>query len=231
MLDFSQFEVLTFDCYGTLINWEQGILTALRPVFEMHAISINDQQILEAFAAAESQAEADSYLTYREILKSVMAALGKRYNFSPPESDMNSIAESIQHWPPFPDTVAALRKLQSRYKLGILSNIDDDLFAGSARHLEIDFDWIITAQQLGSYKPSLSNFRAAIERIGLEKNQILHVAQSLFHDIAPAREVGLHTVWVNRRKGESGFGATPPSSAAPDLETASLQELAERMGL
>ena len=126
----------------------------------------------------------------------------------------------------FPDTVAALARLKTRYQLGVISNVDDDLFAGSARQLGVDFDWVVTAQQVRSYKPSTNNFERALERIGRPRSEILHCAQSLFHDVGPANGMGLATVWVDRRAGKSGTGATPPSSAKPDLTVPDLATLA-----
>ena len=133
----------------------------------------------------------------------------------------------FRSWKPFPDTVAALKKLKSRYKLAIISNTDDDLFADTARLLEVSFDWVITAQQAGSYKPSHHNFKLALERIALPPEQVLHVAQSIYHDIVPARELGLATVWVNRRAGKHGEGATKAAQGQPDLEVPDLKTLAE----
>ena len=134
-------------------------------------------------------------------------------------------------WPAFPDSAPALLALHNRYKLAIISNIDDDLFAMSAPRLGVQFDWIITAQQAQSYKPALHNFQMAMARIGVPPRHILHVAQSLYHDIAPARSLGLSTVWVNRRQAQPGWGATPPAQAQPDAEVPDLRTLAEQMGM
>jgi len=137
----------------------------------------------------------------------------------------------VKDWPAFPDSAAALQALHKKFRLAIVSNIDDDLFAHSAQRLQVRFDWIITAQQVKSYKPSLNNFRMAFERIGVPQNRILHVAQSLFHDIAPANALGLSSVWVNRRHKKEGSGATPEAQARPDLEVPDLRTLAEKIGL
>jgi 2-haloacid dehalogenase len=140
-------------------------------------------------------------------------------------------ASSVRDWPPFADSSRALTALRGKYKLAIISNVDDDLFAHSARHLDVAFDWIITAQQVRSYKPSVRNFECAFERIGVPRERQLHVAQSLYHDIAPAKSLGLSTVWVNRRMGMRGSGATLPAYAEPDLEVADLDTLARSAGL
>jgi 2-haloacid dehalogenase len=231
MLSLEQYTVLTFDCYGTLINWEQGILSALRPLLTAHGCSVPDDDLLERFATLESAAEAGAYRPYKAILSHVVEGLGAQFHFTPTRDECNSLAASVPHWPPFGDTVAALQALHKRYKLAIVSNIDDDLFAHSARHLQVPFDWIITAQHAQSYKPAPRHFTLAMQRIGLPKSQLLHVAQSLYHDIAPAARLGLATVWVNRRHGQHSAGATPPAHATPDLEVPDLRTLVQLLGL
>lgn len=233
-MNFQQFEVLSFDCYGTLIDWESGILTALKTILANHNITqdnLSEQQILEMFAQKESALEAKDYSTYREILKKVVQDFGVRLNFIPTETELNSLAESLQNWQPFPDTVAALKTLKKRYKLTIISNVDDDLFAHTAKKLEVDFDGIVTAQQVKSYKPSLQNFETAIERMGISPDKLLHVAQSVYHDIIPAKSMGLSTVWVNRRQNQAGHGATIAASGKPDLEVSDLKTLVSLVGL
>ena len=224
-LDFSSFKCLTFDCYGTLINWEPGILAALRPILQAHGRNLSDAGILELYAAIESELENGPYLPYRQILEGIVVRMGARLVFTPTTDQIRSLPESLKNWLPFPDTVAALRKLKSRYRLAIISNTDDDLFAYTARHLQVPFDHVITAQQARSYKPSHNNFRLAMERIGLPPQRILHVAQSLHHDIVPGRELGLTTIWVNRRAGKPGGGATPAANAQPDLVVPDLATL------
>jgi 2-haloacid dehalogenase len=227
VLDFNRFSTLTFDCYGTLINWETGILAALREVIDWRGIELTDDELLELYGELETEAEHGDFLPYRAVLGSVIDGLGQRLDFTPTAEERASLAKSIANWPPFPDTVEALQRLAQRYKLVIISNIDDDLFALSARQLGVDFADVITAQQVGSYKPDLRNFRYALERIGQPQDEVLHVAQSLFHDIEPAKQIGLATVWVNRRHDRPGFGATPPASAQPDLEVPNLRALAD----
>jgi 2-haloacid dehalogenase len=231
MINFEQFEILSFDCYGTLIDWESGILNALKPILLNHTINISDQEILELFAKIESSQESDNYLKYREILKGVVQDFGEELKFEPTESELNDLPNSIQNWEPFPDTVEALKALKQRYKLTIISNIDDELFAHTAKKLGVEFDWVITAEQVKSYKPSLQNFEVAIQRMGITHDRLLHVAQSIYHDIVPAKSMGIATVWVNRRKGQAGFGATAPANETPDLEVPDLKSLVSRMGL
>ncbi|MBI4671426.1 MAG: haloacid dehalogenase type II [Chloroflexi bacterium] len=227
MLNFDQYTVLTFDCYGTLIDWESGILNALRPVLIAHQVKIHQDEALELFGELEAAQERGPYKTYRTVLQNVLADMGARLGFQPSENEKRAFGESVQDWQPFADSAGALAELKRKYKVVILSNVDDDLFAHSARKLQVAFDDVITAQQCQSYKPSLNNFRVAEKRVGVPKQQWLHVAQSLFHDIAPAKKLGLDTVWVNRRWDKPGAGATPPTEATPDVEVRSLAELAE----
>lgn len=230
MLNFDNFDVLTFDCYGTLIDWEAGIWGALQPILKKYGCDLSVDQALELYAELESAAEHEEFHPYREILRITLERMGDRLGFSPSREELEQFSISVKGWPAFPDSPSALADLKKKYKLAILSNVDDDLFAYSARRLGVEFDWVITAQQLKSYKPSLANFQGAIDRIGLPKGKILHVAQSLFHDIAPAREMGLTTVWINRRHDKVGFGATPPAHAHPDLELPDLASLAKLTG-
>lgn len=225
MIKLDKYEVLTFDCYGTLIDWESGMLAALRPVLLVHNAKLNDEQILELFAEIETEQEEGEYTKYREILRRVVQKFGERLGFETNPTELDSLANSIKNWQPFSDTVEALKNLKNKFKLAVISNIDDDLFAGSARNLDIDFDWIITAEKAKSYKPSLHNFELAIEKIGLPSEKILHIAQSIYHDIIPAKSLGLSTVWVNRRGSKEGFGATPSAGGQPDLEVPDLRTL------
>ena len=226
MLDFAHFQVLTFDCYGTLIDWETGIFGALRPVLAAHSKTVTDVALLELYSELELQAEQGEFRPYREVLQSVVRGFGERLGFVPSESEVRSLPESLANWLPFPDTVAALRKLKSRYRLAIMSNVDDDLFAATARRLELQFDHVITAQQARAYKPSLRVFKLAQERIRAKPDQWLHVAQSVYHDVVPAKSLGIATVWVNR-PSPRGAGAAKAASAQPDLEVSSLKALAD----
>ena len=226
MLDFSQYDYLTFDCYGTLIDWERGIVNALKPVLARHGVELSDDALLERFGALESAAEKPPYSPYREVLATVLDGFGQAHGFTPTAEERARFGASVADWPAFGDSPDALRKLSSRFKLVILSNVDDDLFAHSVKKLGVEFADVITAQQVGGYKPDTRNFRVLLERLGNRPERVLHVAQSLFHDIAPAKSVGLTTVWVNRRHDRPGFGATPPAEATPDLEVPDLMTLA-----
>ena len=225
-LDFNQFQCLTFDCYGTLIDWETGLLAALQAVFS--PLNPANGELLTAYSELEPSEQGKEYCKYREVLGEVMRGLSQRYGFPITAEQEASLAESIPGWQPFPDTVDALRRLKTKYKLAVISNIDDDLFAHTAKHLEMPFDYVITAQQAGSYKPSLNNFHTALQRIGLPKSSILHVAESLYHDIVPTRQLGIANVWVNRR-GDKATGATRTADITPDLTVTSVGQLADIM--
>jgi 2-haloacid dehalogenase len=226
MLDFSRFEILTFDCYGTLINWEDGLLRCLHRVLEVHGKDTDDATILRLYGDFEARAEQGEYRRYREVLQSVVRQLGEQLGFTPTDQEASSLPESIKEWRPWPDTVTALRELQSRFRLAIVSNVDDDLFVDTLPQLGVQFDQIVTAQQAGAYKPSLKIFELALSRVGVPARRILHVGQSVYHDVLPAQALGLSTVWVNRPSARTGVGAVKAAEGHPDLQVSTLAELA-----
>ena len=225
-MDFSRFAIISFDCYGTLINWEAGILPALHGVLSRHGASLPEASLLELYGEFEAEAESGPYRSYRSVLESVMQRFGDRFSFQPNTAELRFLHESLATWPPFPDTVAALRRLQERYKLAVISNIDDDLFAQTRTHLEVEFDFVVTAQQSQSYKPSLNNFQVALRTMRISPDRLLHAAQSLYHDVIPAQFLGIHNVWVNRKSARPGGGAVRRATAYPDLEVPDLVTLA-----
>lgn len=231
MIEFETFTHLTFDCYGTIIDWETGILSAVQPVLESHGVSIEEAEVLKLYARYEAEQEAGPYKPYKQVLGGVMESLGAELEFTPAESDLRALPESVGSWPPFPDSVEALQRLQVGFELVILSNIDDDLFAQTETLLGFEFDEVITAQQVGSYKPSTENFHSALERLQVSRQQVLHVAQSLFHDHEPAKQLGFTTAWINRPSRCPGVGLAPPTQASPDVELPDLESLAELIGL
>ena len=230
MLNFAQYRLVSFDCYGTLIDWETGIFSALRPILAAHGKTIADAELLRLYAELESEAQQGEFHPYREVLQSVVRGFGKHLGFNPTDSQIRSLPESLASWTPFPDTIAALGKLKQRYKLAVISNVDDDLFAPTARRLQIPFDYVITAQQARAYKPSLQMFKPAQQRTGVAPGQWLHVAQSVYHDVIPARSLGISTVWVKKKKNRPstrpGSGAAKAATAQPDLEVPNLETLA-----
>jgi 2-haloacid dehalogenase len=227
MLDLTHFKVLTFDCYGTMIDWETGIFSALRPILAAHNKSIADSGLLEMYSELEVSAEQGESLRYRDVLQSVVRGFGERLGFSPSAAEVRSLPDSLANWPPFPDTVEALRKLKSRYQLAVISNIDDDLFAATAPKLGVAFNHVITAQQAGCYKPCMRIFKLAEERMGVTRDQWLHVGQSIYHDVIPAQSLGIATVWVNRPSPRPGAGAAKAAAGTPDLEVPNLKTLAD----
>lgn len=226
MLDFDDVDVLTFDCYGTLIDWERGICEALRPVYDAHGVAIEDEALLEAFGRHEAELEAGHYVPYRSVLGQTLRLLGAEHGFRPTDEEVAGFGASVASWPAFPDTCAALERLGSRFELVVITNCDDDLFEASRRRLGVDFDRVVTAEQVRAYKPSLVPFEAALEAIALPRERVVHVAQSLFHDHVPAHELGLRSVWIDRRDGRPGTGATPPAQARPDRVLPDLASLA-----
>ena len=230
MLDFSRFEILTFDCYGTLINWEAGILRCLHRILGAHGKDIDDATILRLYGDFEARAEQGEYRRYREILQSVVRQFGEQLGFVPTVQEVRSLPESLQEWKPWPDTVQALRELQSRFRLAIISNVDDDLFAATRPQLGVEFDQIVTAQQAGAYKPSLKIFEVALSRVGVPAHRVLHVGQSVYHDVIPAQSLGLATAWGNRPSARPGVGAVEAVEGHPDLQVSRLAELAAACG-
>ena len=230
-LDFSQYSWLTFDCYGTLIDWESGIVGAVRPLLAASGRNLSADGILELYAAIEAREEAGPYRPYREILETVLRRMAARLFFALDDQQAQTLGDTIGKWHPFADSVSALGRLKQRFKLAVISNIDDDMFAQTSKLLGDPFDAVITAQQARSYKPSPNNFQLALERVGEPAEKILHCAQSLYHDIPPAKSLGMGTVWVDRRAGQRGSGATPQFKAQPDLRVESMAELATLAGV
>ncbi|MBI3747104.1 MAG: haloacid dehalogenase type II [Chloroflexi bacterium] len=215
-MEYGRFEALTFDCYGTLIDWEAGILAGLREALGRDGLEVSDEELLERYAAAEAELEAGPYRPYREVLAGGLERVAAGLGVAVGPGAAARFGGSVEAWPAFPDSAAALARLATRFRLGVLTNCDDDLFAASNHRLGVAFDWIVTAQQARGYKPRQQNFELLLDRVGLPADRILHVAQSLFHDHVPAKAMALHTVWIDRRHDRPGFGATPPAAATPD---------------
>jgi 2-haloacid dehalogenase len=225
-LDFARFHAITFDCYGTLIDWETGILEAIRPILFAHGAELRDPEILRMYGELEADAESSQYQPYREILCDVVRGFGDRLGFRTTDEEQQSLPNSVANWNPFPDTVAALRQLKGKFKLGIISNVDDDLFSASARLFETDLDCVTTAGQARAYKPSLEIFRLAQKKMSILPEHWLHAGQSIYHDVIPAKSLGISTVWVNRPSPRPGAGAAKHASAKSDVEVHSLAEFA-----
>jgi 2-haloacid dehalogenase len=229
----SDFSVLTFDCYGTLIDWETGIGETLAPWLVGGGVSLGRDQILEAFAELESaQQVATPSLRYPELLAKVHVGLAERFGVAPDPKAAERFGASVGNWPAFADSAGALAYLKQHYRLVILSNVDRASFAQSNPKLGVAFDAIYTAEDIGSYKPDPRNFDYLLSHLaeqGIRKEQILHTAQSLHHDHIPAKQIGLATCWIHRRAGKEGHGATrvPDTAVQPDFRFESLAAMAD----
>ncbi len=224
---FADFDALTFDCYGTLVDWEHGIVAGIRDAVGARGLDASDDELLEAYARQEAAIEAGGYLRYREVVARALRGIGAEQGIEVSDAEAAAFGDSVGDWPPFPDSAEALAGLKRRFRLGVITNCDDDLFARSQTRLGVEFDWVVTAQQAGTYKPSLGNFELAFKRIDVPRKRILHVAQSLFHDHVPAKRLGMTTVWIDRRGAAGGGGATPPASASPDMTFPDMRSFAE----
>ncbi|MXY24367.1 MAG: haloacid dehalogenase type II [Acidobacteria bacterium] len=237
MRELSDFRVLTFDCYGTLIDWETGIWDALQPLIMQNAASgVTREVALRAFAESEGrQQQAAPDLTYPDVLSRVHHAIAEHFGL--PTSNMldKTFGASVPHWPAFPDTADALRILKQHYRLVILSNVHRDGIAASGRKLGVEFDAVYTAEEIGSYKPADANFEYLLAHLkadfGMGPTDILHTAQSLHHDHAPANRFGLANAWIDRQRLSEGgsWGATEPVPTMPSTNFVfcSLGEMAD----
>lgn len=227
--------VLTFDCYGTLIDWETGILDLVRPwLAAAGRADVPDDLVLTAFALHQARHQQPRpALLYPDVLSRTWGDVQATFGLPDDAAQRAAFAASAGDWPPFPDTVAALRRLASRHALAILSNVDEASLARSLRLLEVPFALTVTAERVGSYKPGAPHFEAAIAELaarGYPKASILHVAQSRHHDVDPASRFGIPTVWVDRRHGKRGTGATIANAAVPLARVPSLAALADALG-
>ncbi|MCU1359664.1 MAG: 2-haloalkanoic acid dehalogenase [Ilumatobacteraceae bacterium] len=222
---------MSFDCYGTLIDWETGILQSLQPWCAWRGIHLSPVELLELFGRHENVVEHEHpTMLYPEVLAESLRRMAGSLGEGANDIDCAEFGASVASWPAFADTAVALRRLKQRYRLIIVSNIDRSSFARSNRRLGVEFDLVITAEDVGSYKPSLGHFDALFEQLpglGVQRGELLHVAQSLFHDHGPAKQLGLPSVWIDRRAGRSGAGATPPTTVDVDLRYTSLAAFAD----
>lgn len=198
----------------------------MRPILTAHSKQVDDARLLELYGELEAEGEGGPYRPYREVLAGVVHGLGRRLAFTPSLEEQASLAGSLKNWKPWPDTVAALRQLQKKFKLAILSNIDDDLFTPTGRKLKVHFTDVITAQQARCYKPCQDLFRLALERLNASPVEVLHVGQSVYHDVVPAKKLGIGSIWVNRPSARAGVGAVKTSAEKPDWEIPDLATLA-----
>ncbi|MTD16073.1 haloacid dehalogenase type II [Nakamurella sp. YIM 132087] len=223
-MDLTRFRALSFDCYGTLIDWESGILAVLRPWADAAGVVASDEELLQAFAAAESDVEAEQpTLLYPDVLAATMDRVCTAFGVAESAEWAGRLGASVPDWPAFPDSADALASLARRYRLIILSNVHRAGFAASNLRLRGEFTAVITAQDVGGYKPGPAHFTAlagTLDDLGVARDELLHVAQSLYHDHVPAHREGLASVWINRRHDAPGWGATrePGDGVGYDLE-------------
>jgi 2-haloacid dehalogenase len=214
MSEFDGFRALSFDCYGTLIDWETGIAAELERWAGAHGVTAAAAELIEDFGAIETGVEAEHPAArYPDVLAMTLDRIAARHGTTATEEERTRFGASVGSWPAFPDSADALRRLKERFKLIILSNVDRASFAVSNTRLGVEFDLILTAEDIGSYKPDRRNFEAlfdALGGIGVTRDELLHVAESLYHDHAPANALGLPSVWIHRRHGKEGHGATAP---------------------
>jgi len=233
MSDFDHFEVMSFDCYGTLIDWETGIADALRPWAARNGIQLDDQALIAAYGRHETHVQDEMPdALYPIILGETMRRVGSDLDAPVSDYDATEFGNSVKDWPAFPDTAEALGRLATRFRLIILSNIDRASFAASNPRLGVTFDAIVTAEDVGSYKPRPGHFDKLfeeVERLGVARDRLVHVAESLFHDHQPAAALGLPSVWIDRRhdKGGTGATATPSGEVSPTWRFTSMAELAD----
>jgi 2-haloalkanoic acid dehalogenase type II len=228
---FDTYRALSFDCYGTLIDWETGILNALQPWAAWRGADRSSSELLELFGRHESHIEAaHPTMPYPEVLATVLRRLASSLDLDASDVECAEFGASVTAWPAFADTAPALRRLKERYRLIIVSNVDRASFARSNRRVGVEFDAVITAEDVGSYKPALGHFDMLFETLvtlGIERGELLHVAQSLFHDHEPAGRLGLPSVWIDRRHDRDGSGATPQSDVDVAMRYRSLTEFAD----
>ncbi|TPV95310.1 MAG: HAD-IA family hydrolase [Myxococcales bacterium FL481] len=225
------FTVLTFDCYGTLIDWETGILAAMYPVLENHNIVASSGDILHAYARAESAVQSGAFVNYREVLRRTVSAMSHDLGFSLALDEGEVLLRSLPSWRPFPDSVSALAQLASRRRLGLISNVDDGLLRSSLTQLQHPFSFVVTSERARAYKPDERPFALACQEAQCAASQILHVAQSGYHDLVTASRLGFGTVHVRRGSRASGERATLPANERADASVDTLAELVELLGL
>ena len=217
-MDFNKFKLISFDCYGTLIDWKKSLMDIMTPFLQRHNLDLSVDQLFDLFFKADQKNTSEDYRPYHDILIAIMDEMGKELNIDLKQAERTCLVDRFGDWTAFPDTSDALQKLQKKYKLAIISNVDDELFDMTKRCLGVRFDNIITAKQVGSYKPSKNNFIKALEKFGLPSEQVLHVAQSIYHDIVPTNALGWKNVWVNRyNEPERTDPVEIPGLEVPDL--------------
>ncbi len=197
-MNFNQFKLISFDCYGTLVDWKRSLMDIMNPFVIRHKLDLSKDQLFDLFLKADQKNIDGDYKPYSDVLVAIMDEMGKELGVNLKQAERTCLVDRFGDWTAFPDSSDALQELQKKYKLAIISNVDDELFDMTKRCIGVRFDYIVTAKQVGSYKPSKNNFIRALETFGLPKEQVLHVSQSIYHDIIPTNELGWSNVWINR---------------------------------
>lgn len=223
-MDRRDFDIITFDCYGTLIDWESGIVAAFQSEAAKDGVELKPDDIIAAYSTEEPAVESGAYRSYREVLGETAHRVAAKLGWSIEPDRAGFLSASMPDWAPFADTNAAIERLAGAYQLGILSNVDDDLLAATRRHFTVSFDPIVTAQQVRSYKPAPSHFKEALART--PGKRLIHAAQSYFHDVVPTSKLGIAVVWVNRHGSPVESGGPLPTH-----EVRTLTDLADLMGV
>ena len=218
------YKLITFDCYGTLIDWASGIRRGLSSLLQDAGLVVSTEALYEAYLQADAELEKPPWRPYAEVLQQAVTLLGRRFGFPVNQQNRRALLDSLPSWPPFADTNDALKRLKQRYQLAVLSNIDRDLFAQTAGHFAVDFDWVVTAEDVQAYKPAPNHFQRIRQLTGYDPGDILHAAQSLYHDIVPCARLGRACMWINRLNEANHTGATPTA------ELPNLTALAEALG-
>ncbi len=214
-------DTISFDCYGTLVDWEAGITAAFRDAAGRDGLELDPEAVVEAYHAVEPGLQVGSYRPYRSILREAEVRVASRLGWTLDPDRAGFLAETLPDWPVFDDTRPALELLRARFDLAILSNIDDDLLRGTLNRIGVDFDWVVTAERINSYKPAPAHFKRALQRVEDDRDRLLHVAQSWFHDVRPATALKIATVWVNRK------GEAVPEAPRPVRVVSNLLEVAD----
>jgi 2-haloacid dehalogenase len=224
-MNFTQFKLISFDCYGTLVDWKRSLMDILNPFITRHNLDITADKLYDLFLNADQKNITSEYKPYSEVLILIMDEIGKELKIDLRQTERTCLIDRFGDWTAFPDSSESLQELNKSYKLAVISNVDDELFDVTKRCLGVRFDYIVTAKQVGSYKPSKNNFIRALEIFGLPREQVLHVSQSIYHDIIPTNELGWSNVWINRYNEP---GRTDPAELA-DLEVPDLASLVRVM--
>lgn len=214
----SETKIISFDCLGTLVDWKEGVINSLKPLFTDYLIEIEEEEIFKFFREFDAAIISKEYISYRCVLQNILKQFADLLKINMSNDDLHSLVRSLPNWSVFPDTIESLRKLSGKYKLALISNIDNDLLKKYHFFHDVIFDWVITSEELKSYKPSHNNFIQALNRFDTPASEIIHVAQSVYHDIIPTNQLNIKNVWINRYSEKLDSNNFPKTGLSfPDL--------------